>query len=168
MRWMRKPAGLCGKRSSTSIPPLAVRERLSFTKSALTFPWRPGEELMSSQTTKYESRKFRGSLASLDANTGRLVWKTYTISDPPKQYKTNSQGTAMYGPAGAGIWSAPTVDEKRKHIYVGTGNSFTGIDIHTSDAIAAFDLDTGRLPWANQVTSRRPGSQRFRGSFFRD
>jgi polyvinyl alcohol dehydrogenase (cytochrome) len=123
-----------------------------FHKGRLYVPVASGEELMSSNTPKYECCKFRGSLAALDANTGRLVWKTFTVTDPAKQYKTNSEGTAMYGPAGAGIWSAPTIDEKRKRVYVGTGNSFTGIDIHTSDAIVAFDLDNGRLLWANQVT----------------
>jgi polyvinyl alcohol dehydrogenase (cytochrome) len=123
-----------------------------FYKGRIYVPVASGEELMSSNTPKYECCKFRGSLASLDANTGRILWKTFTVTDPPKQYKTNSEGTAMYGPAGAGIWSAPTIDEKRKHIYAGTGNSFTGIDIHTSDAIAAFDLDSGRLLWSNQVT----------------
>ena len=123
-----------------------------FYKDRLYVPVASGEELLSSQTPKYECCKFRGSLAALDAGSGRVIWKTYTVSDPPKQYKTNSEGTAMYGPAGAGIWSAPTIDEKRKRIYVGTGNSFTGVEIHTSDSIAAFDLETGRLLWANQVT----------------
>jgi polyvinyl alcohol dehydrogenase (cytochrome) len=35
---------------------------------------------------------------------------------------------------------------------VGTGNSYTGIEISTSDAILAFDLDTGTLLWSSQVT----------------
>jgi polyvinyl alcohol dehydrogenase (cytochrome) len=67
-------------------------------------------------------------------------------------YKTTADGTNLYGPAGAGLWSAPTIDEKRRRIYAGTGNSYTGIDIHTSDSIVAFDLDTGALLWANQLT----------------
>ena len=83
-----------------------------FYKDRLYVPVASGEELLSSQTPKYECCKFRGSLAALDAGSGRVIWKTYTVSDPPKQYTTNSEGTAMYGPAGAGIWSAPTIDEK--------------------------------------------------------
>jgi polyvinyl alcohol dehydrogenase (cytochrome) len=58
----------------------------------------------------------------------------------------------MWGPAGAGIWSTPTIDVKRKRIYAGTGNSFTGIDVPTTDAILAFDMETGSLLWSNQLT----------------
>jgi polyvinyl alcohol dehydrogenase (cytochrome) len=59
----------------------------------------------------------------------------------------------MWGPAGAGIWSAPTIDKKRKRLYVGTGNSYSGIEVPTSDAILAFDLDSGSLLWSSQVES---------------
>ena len=58
----------------------------------------------------------------------------------------------MFGPAGSGVWSAPTIDVKRKRIYVGTGNSYTGVEISTSDAILGFDLDSGELLWSSQVT----------------
>jgi polyvinyl alcohol dehydrogenase (cytochrome) len=78
--------------------------------------------------------------------------ETYTIPDPATPYKTSSDGTQLYGPAGAGIWSAPTIDEKRKRIYVGTGNSYTGLDASASDSILAFDLDSGRIIWSNQLT----------------
>jgi polyvinyl alcohol dehydrogenase (cytochrome) len=78
--------------------------------------------------------------------------ESYSIPDPPKPYKTNSAGAKLYGPAGAGIWNSPTIDEKRKRVYVGTGNSYTGITIPTSDSILAFDLETGSLVWSSQVT----------------
>jgi polyvinyl alcohol dehydrogenase (cytochrome) len=123
-----------------------------FSNGRVYVPVASGEELGSSQTPKYQCCTFRGSLAALDAATGKVVWKTYTVSDPPKQYKTNAEGTPMFGPAGAGVWSAPTIDIKRKRIYVGTGNSYTGIEISTSDAILGFDLDTGTLLWSSQVT----------------
>jgi len=57
----------------------------------------------------------------------------------------------LLGPAGAAVWSAPTIDEKRKRLYASTGNSYTDVDINTSDAIVAFDLETGKLVWASQV-----------------
>jgi len=101
---------------------------------------------------QYECCTFRGSLTALDAETGRIIWKTYSIPDPPKVYKTNAAGTKLYGPAGAGIWSSPTVDAKRKRVYVGTGNSYTGVSIPTSDSILAFDLATGSLLWSSQLT----------------
>lgn len=123
-----------------------------FYNGRVYVPVASGEELASSQTPKYQCCTFRGSLAALDAATGKVAWKTYTVSDPAKQYKTNAEGTPMFGPAGGGVWSAPTIDTKRKQIYVGTGNSYTGIEINTSDSILAFDLDSGRLLWSSQVT----------------
>jgi polyvinyl alcohol dehydrogenase (cytochrome) len=118
----------------------------------LYVPLASGEETLEASTPKYECCKFRGSLAALDAETGKIIWKTYTVPDPPRPYKTNAEGTSLYGPAGAGIWSAPTIDEKRKRVYAGTGNSYTGIDLPTSDSILAFDLETGSLLWSQQVT----------------
>ena len=124
----------------------------TFYKGRLYVPVASGEETLEASTPKYECCKFRGSLAALDAKTGRVIWKTYTVPDPAKPYKTNAEGTSLYGPAGAGIWSAPTIDERRKRVYTGTGNSYTGIDLPTSDSILAFDLGSGSLPWSQQVT----------------
>jgi polyvinyl alcohol dehydrogenase (cytochrome) len=125
----------------------------TFYQGRLYVPVASGEETLQG-TPKYECCKFRGSLAALDVTTGKVIWKTYTVPDPAKPYKTNAEGTTLYGPAGAGIWSAPTIDEKRKRIYTGSGNSYTGIDLPTSDAILAFDLETGSLLWSQQVTPR--------------
>jgi polyvinyl alcohol dehydrogenase (cytochrome) len=49
------------------------------------------------------------------------------------------------------VWSAPTIDVSRKLVYAATGNSFTGVEIPTSDAVLAFDLETGKLVWTSQV-----------------
>ena len=101
----------------------------------------------------YECCTFRGSLASLDAETGRQLWKSYTVLDPPKAFKKNKNGGQMYGPAGAGVWSAPTIDAKRKLVYVATGDSYTDVELNTSDAILAFRIDNGSLVWVSQVTA---------------
>jgi polyvinyl alcohol dehydrogenase (cytochrome) len=61
-------------------------------------------------------------------------------------------GTQLWGPAGAGVWSAPTIDERTNSLYVATGDAFTAPAARTSDAIVAFDLDTGRMRWAKQLT----------------
>ena len=108
-------------------------------------------EEASAQQPTYSCCTFRGSLAALDAATGRLLWKSYSVLDPAKPYKQSKNGTQLLGPAGAAIWSSPTIDLKRKVIYAATGNSYTGIDINTSDAILAFDLETGKLLWSSQV-----------------
>jgi polyvinyl alcohol dehydrogenase (cytochrome) len=103
---------------------------------------------------KYECCTFRGSLVALDALTGKIIWKSFTVQNPPQPFKKNSAGTQMYGPAGGAIWSAPTIDPKRRAIYVGTGNSYTDVDTGETDAILAFDLATGKVRWVNQATPR--------------
>ena len=100
----------------------------------------------------YECCTARGALAALDAKDGRLVWKTYTIEQEPQPTGKNSAGTQMYGPAGGAVWSAPTIDEKRGAIYIGTGDSYTDVKENGSDAIIALDLATGKVKWRNQVT----------------
>ena len=56
----------------------------------------------------------------------------------------------MYGPSGAPTWSSPTIDAKRNRIYIGTGNGYSGRDLGTTDAVMAFDLETGKRLWATQ------------------
>lgn len=111
-------------------------------------------EEVAGREAKYECCKFRGSLVALDAQTGKVLWKSFTVQEEPKPFKKNSAGTQMYGPAGGAIWSAPTIDPRRKLIYVATGNSYTDVPTGHSDAIMAFDLETGSLKWANQVTPK--------------
>jgi polyvinyl alcohol dehydrogenase (cytochrome) len=103
---------------------------------------------------KYECCKFRGSIVALDAYTGRIIWKSYTVQGEPKPFKKNSAGTQMYGPAGGAIWSAPTLDLKRKLVYAGTGNSYTDVETHHTDSIIALDMETGEMKWANQLTPK--------------
>ncbi len=104
-----------------------------------------------SRPDKYECCKFRGSMAALDAYTGKLIWQTYAIPDEPKPFKKNSAGTQLYGPAGAAIWSAPTLDLKRGVLYAGTGNSYTDVAAGNSDSIIAFELATGKIRWVFQA-----------------
>jgi polyvinyl alcohol dehydrogenase (cytochrome) len=94
----------------------------------------------------------RGGLAALDARDGRLVWKTYAIEQEPQPTVKNSAGTQMFGPAGAAVWSAPTIDAKRRLVYIGTGDSYTDVKENGSDAIMALDMATGKVKWRNQVT----------------
>ncbi|HLX45283.1 MAG TPA: PQQ-binding-like beta-propeller repeat protein [Bryobacteraceae bacterium] len=108
-------------------------------------------EEVSGQAPNYSCCTFRGSVAALDAATGKQIWKGYTVLDPAKAYKTNKNGTQLMGPAGAAVWNSPTIDVKRKLVYASTGNSYTDVDINTSDAILAFDLETGKLVWSSQV-----------------
>jgi polyvinyl alcohol dehydrogenase (cytochrome) len=99
---------------------------------------------------KYECCTFRGSLSALRVRDGSVVWKTYMV-DPPKRTGANQQGTPQFGPSGAGIWSAPTIDAKRGVIYITTGDNYTEPTTKTSDAIIALNLKTGKILWTQQV-----------------
>jgi polyvinyl alcohol dehydrogenase (cytochrome) len=101
---------------------------------------------------KYQCCSARGGLVALDAATGNQIWKTYTIAEEAKPRGTNSAGTQLWGPSGASIWSAPTIDAKRRIIYAGTGDNFSDPATDTSDAIVAFDMDSGKILWHQQFT----------------
>jgi polyvinyl alcohol dehydrogenase (cytochrome) len=110
------------------------------------------EELTASAAT-YPCCTFRGAVAALDAATGRPLWKTPAISQPPAPTRKNAAGTQMFGPAGAAIWSTPTIDAKRGVLYVATGDSYTDAKDDGSDSILAIDLASGRVKWRTQMTA---------------
>jgi polyvinyl alcohol dehydrogenase (cytochrome) len=110
------------------------------------------EEAVGSPKT-YQCCTFRGSVVALDANTGRQIWKTYTIAEEPRPTTPNAAGTQGYGPSGAAVWAAPTIDVKRHALYVATGNSYSNPPVDTSDAVIAFDLKTGAMLWHQQATA---------------
>jgi polyvinyl alcohol dehydrogenase (cytochrome) len=99
----------------------------------------------------YECCTFRGSITALDARTGDVLWKTYTVPEPKPRGKSNT-GAQLWGPAGSPVWSAPTVDAKRGLIYAATGNAYTDPVTETSDAVIALDIGSGDIVWINQLT----------------
>lgn len=108
------------------------------------------EEVFSADPN-YPCCTFRGSVVALDADTGKVLWKSYTIPETPKPVKKNSNGTQLYAPAGAAVWNTPTIDPERHALYVGTGDAYTEPAPKTSDAVVAFDLRTGKMLWSYQT-----------------
>ncbi len=106
----------------------------------------------SAMNPKYECCSARGALVALDARSGKQIWKTYTIAEEPRPVRKNSAGAQMWGPSGASIWSAPTIDAERRVIYAATGDNFSDPATKTSDAVLAFDLETGKMLWSKQLT----------------
>lgn len=102
----------------------------------------------------YECCKSRGGLAAIDAATGRIIWSKDVFEEPVRPTKENAAGTQNYGPAGASVWSAPTIDPKRGLIYVTTGNAYTEPAPKASDALIAFDLNSGAIRWTSQALSQ--------------
>jgi polyvinyl alcohol dehydrogenase (cytochrome) len=109
-----------------------------------------GEEVRGGRPD-YGCCTFRGSVSALDAVTGRVIWKSFSIASEPKPRAINSMGVQLFGPAGGGIWGAPTIDARRGVLYVGTGNGFSEPLQRTTNAILAFELSTGRLRWSHQT-----------------
>jgi polyvinyl alcohol dehydrogenase (cytochrome) len=97
----------------------------------------------------YPCCKFRGNLVAIDAKTGAVVWRAYT-SPEPKPTGTSKTGVPFFGPSGATTWSSPTLDLKRKAIYIMTGNGYSDPNIKTADAIVAIDMNTGEIRWSQQ------------------
>jgi polyvinyl alcohol dehydrogenase (cytochrome) len=92
-----------------------------------------------------------GNVVALDANSGRQLWKTYVIAQPPAKAGTNSKGVPQYAPAGGSIWNTPTIDVQRRALYIGTGDATTFPAANTSDAVMALDLASGKVLWSVQV-----------------
>jgi polyvinyl alcohol dehydrogenase (cytochrome) len=102
---------------------------------------------------QYACCSFRGNVVSLDAATGSIVWKTYVVADTPAPRGKSSAGVQLWGPSGSSIWSPPTIDTKRRLLYVATGNTYSGPPQPSSDAVVAIDLATGKIRWMKQVTA---------------
>jgi polyvinyl alcohol dehydrogenase (cytochrome) len=102
-----------------------------------------------SRTTnpEYPCCTFRGSVVALRIKDGSQVWKTYTIAEKAKQ-----TGKNQWGPSGAGVWSAPTLDTKRNLLYVTTGDNYSAPASPMSDSVLALELATGRVVWSKQTT----------------
>jgi polyvinyl alcohol dehydrogenase (cytochrome) len=128
-----------------------LRGSVKLYQGRLYVPISSDEETASADPA-YPCCTFRGGVAALDAATGRLIWRAYTIAETPAGIGKNPAGTDIFGPAGASVWNSPTIDAKRRRLYVGTGNSYSLKDNGATDAVAAFDLDTGKRLWVTQAT----------------
>jgi polyvinyl alcohol dehydrogenase (cytochrome) len=133
-------------------------------KDRLYVPMSSYEETQGARP-EYGCCTFRGSVSALDAKSGKILWRTYMIPDTPLPRGQSANGVTLFGPAGAAIWSSPTVDVKRKRLYVGTGNSYAGSVAAASDSVVALELSSGKLEWSKQlfgndvfVSGCRPGS----------
>ncbi|WP_296707440.1 PQQ-binding-like beta-propeller repeat protein [Rhodoblastus sp.] len=106
---------------------------------------------------KFECCRGRGAIVALDAATGALVWKTYTLPQAQPQGR-NAIGTQLFGPSGASIWASPTIDAKLRLLYVGTGDNHSAPATTTSDAVLAISLDTGDIVWSRQLLAGDMGN----------
>jgi quinohemoprotein ethanol dehydrogenase len=122
-------------------------------------------------------RPTRGFFAAYDAETGREVWKFYTVpGDPAKGFENAAMRKAAatwdgewwkLGGGGA-VWDGISYDPESELLYVGTGNAepwpqalrtkdtSTGRDNLYVASIVAVNVNTGELKWHYQMV---PGDQ---------
>ncbi|MEO8114112.1 MAG: PQQ-binding-like beta-propeller repeat protein, partial [Phenylobacterium sp.] len=99
----------------------------------------------------YECCKGHGSVAALDAATGKLLWTYHTMEAAKPLGRKNSQGADLYGPSGAPIWSSPSVDLRRGVVFTATGENTSPPATGASDSLIALDLATGKARWVFQA-----------------
>ena len=101
----------------------------------------------------YECCTFRGSIVALDPATGEQLWRTYMITEAPTPRAKNARGAQLWGPSGAAVWSAPTIDAATRSLYVATGDAYSLPAAPMTDSVVALDLESGAIKWATQVTA---------------
>ena len=93
-----------------------------------------------------------GGMAALDLKTGKTNWYLRTIPEQPQVTGSHYIFVQEHGPSGAPVWGAPSLDERRRLLYFGTGQNYSHPTTKTSDAIFAVDIDTGKTRWVAQFT----------------
>ncbi len=102
----------------------------------------------------YECCKSSGALIALDAGDGSKLWTQRSVSEPAKVVDRHWYFVKEWGPSGAPLWSAPTMDEDLGLVFAGTGENYTAPATLTSDAIIAFDHKDGQVRWSRQFTAK--------------
>ncbi|MEM7284567.1 MAG: PQQ-binding-like beta-propeller repeat protein, partial [Pseudomonadota bacterium] len=111
-------------------------------------------EVVPAADPNYACCTFRGSIVTMDINDGSILRQTFTIPEEPKQVGTNNVGVPKLAPSGAPVWNTPTVDQKKRRLYFGTGENYSSPADGNSDAIIAMNIDDGSIAWVTQTTPR--------------
>src|SRR5215471_17232697 len=98
-------------------------------------------EEAATQDPNYHCCSFRGSVILMNPLNGKVLWKTYTISD----------ADYANGASGSPVWSTPTFDVLTGTIFVTTGNNYSQPATTTSDGFIALDAVTGAIKWTHQL-----------------
>ena len=95
----------------------------------------------------------RGHVDAYDANTGKRLWRFYTIPGPGETGHDSWYGDSWKN-GGATVWSTPVADQQLGLVYFGTGNAAPdmngasrGGDNLFANSLVALDLNSGRYKW---------------------
>jgi alcohol dehydrogenase (cytochrome c) len=102
----------------------------------------------------------RGWVAALDVNSGKELWRWYTVpkpGDPGSETWKDDHNAWKTG--GGGIWQTGSYDAAQNLYIVGTGNPFPiydpqfrpGDNLYTN-SVVALDVATGKMAWYFQYT----------------
>ena len=100
----------------------------------------------------------RGFVAAVDAESGKIAWRFWTIPGPGENGASSWPGDTYLHGCGT-TWMPGTYDPELNTIYWGTSNPCPdfdgdprpGDDLYT-DCVLALDPDTGKLKWYFQFT----------------
>ena len=76
------------------------------------------------------------------------------IPEVAKERPKTKSGAAVYGPSGAGVWTAPVLDPEHDIMYVTTGDNYSDPPTSLSDALVAMRMSTGEILWSKQFTAK--------------
>src|SRR2546430_1146420 len=119
-----------------------------------------GKELVLVGESTGGSMGTRSWAGAFDANTGALVWRTFTIPAPGEPgSETWKDKHNAWRIGGASVWQTASFDPDSNLIYYGTGDAFPtydpefrpGDNLYTASTLA-FDADTGKIAWYFQET----------------
>lgn len=105
-------------------------------------------------------RASRGFLSALDANTGKEMWRTYTIPAPGEPgAETWKDDHNAWKTGGGALWTTGSYDPAQRLIVWGTAQPVPmfdpefrpGDNLYTNSALA-FDVDSGAIKWFFQYT----------------
>lgn len=96
---------------------------------------------------------FRGSMLALNATNGERIWQRFTVEEQPEALTDNWLWPDKYGPSGAPVWSAPTLDLERNLLLFGSGENYSDPPTDGSDTIFALHMATGEVAWKHQFTA---------------
>jgi len=105
---------------------------------------------------------FRGYITAVNANTGRLAWRFYTVPGPGEKGHDTWKGDSWRFGGGA-TWMTGSFDPDLNLVYWGTGNAASdlyagdrfagesndGANLYTA-SVVALDADTGKVRWHYQ------------------
>jgi len=97
----------------------------------------------------------RGRLTALDAKTGKILWRAYTLPAPGEPGgDTWPAGTTHYNRGGASIWNTPALDPQLGLVYFAVGNCGPDYDgsMREGDnlfcaSVLAVNAKTGAYAW---------------------